>query len=471
LVRSIVRQQVWATALTLGAIMLVLLIIADVMNLQVRGLALVRQLRSIESVDISSDAEIETRSRAGRQQVGFILVDDSGHWTAGEGERGEKPRGRAGARWPEAATVLTKGELQGRGQLPWLSEPVVWAARMMYDPDGQRVILVVWHPVSAIRASATRTSYGFVILGTVLMAAVGVGLSLRSSRRITRLLDSIADSSTRMAAGDYRVHLPAQPVAELDRVSDAINRLAQDLTTTAADLQAEHERLVRLEQLQRQFVADASHELRAPLTSMRVTLEAWQDGVLHPEEQPAALAQLLHECEHLSGLISKLLDLSRIESGREAVTLTAVEVPAVVEEVVATCRDLPGAAIALAFPADLPRAQADREAVRRVLQNMVENARRFTSTTGSIRIWGEVRGGRLCLGVTDTGCGIAPEYLPRIWDRFARAPQARGEGKAGSGLGLAIVKALVEAMGGEVGLDSTLGSGTTVWMLLDQATG
>jgi two-component system phosphate regulon sensor histidine kinase PhoR len=241
-----------------------------------------------------------------------------------------------------------------------------------------------------------------------------------------------------------------------------INRLA-------ADLAAEHERLRRLEGLERQFVADASHELRAPLTSMRLILAAWQDGVLEPEEHAEALVKLQRQAEHLSGLVAALLDLSRIESGRETVAMEPVDVAGVAKEVAATFAEVPGARIAVEIAGDSPRAWADRAALARVLRNLLENARRFTPADGVIRIWGEERGESVRIGVTDTGCGITPEFLPRIWDRFARAANAQQGAQGGSGLGLAIVHALVQAMGGEVGAESELGAGATFWVELSKS--
>jgi signal transduction histidine kinase len=463
LYRAILRQHLWALILTLGVLLLGLLLVADILSLRARRLALARELRAIESVDISSPDAVETLSRSSQKDRGLVLVDQTGEWTAGNPVRKEKPTHAHTPKWTMASKVLAEGELEGLGTLPWVSDPVVWAARVMYDPDGDKVILVEWHRVSAIRATAAiRTTYAVVILATVLAAAVSLGVALRSGRRITRLLNTVADSSARMAAGDYQVHLPEQPVAELDRVSLAVNRLA-------ADLREEHDRLVRLERLQRQFVADASHELRAPLTSMRVTIDAWLDGVLTQEEQPAAIVRLQLETEHLSGLVTRLLDLSRIESGREAVSLAPIDLAAVADEVAATFRDLPGAPIQMEFPAGLPAARADAAAVRRILQNLLENSRRFTPPTGLVSVSGAAEDNRIRLSVTDTGCGIAPDFLPRIWDRFARSAGDQDGEREGTGLGLAIVKALAQTMGGNVGVDSSLGSGTTIWVDLQPA--
>ncbi len=459
LFQSLVRQHLWAAAITVAVLMLGLLLVADLANMAARQRAMASELRTIESVDIGITDRVNTVSEAQEGQRGMMLVDELGHWTAADGIKRGKSRQPQEQPWDQAKTALSQGEWQGSGRLPWVSEPVVWASRVMYDPDGERVILVTWHKISAIRATALGTSYALVVSATLLAVVAGVGVAMRSSRRVTRLLDSIAESSTRMAGGDYQIHLASQPVRELDRVTGAINRLA-------ADLKGEHERLERLERLQRQFVADASHELRAPLTSMRVTLAAWLDGVLEPDEQGEALGRLQQQAEHLSQLVTNLLDLSRIESGRETVRMEQVDVGEVAAEVAAVWRGLPGAEIAAEIPDDLPCAWADAAAVRRVVQNLVENSRRFTPAEGKIRIWAEARGSKLRVGVTDTGCGIAPDFLPRIWDRFARVSGSEPRERQGSGLGLAIVKALVQTMGGEVGADSEVGAGTTVWMEL-----
>ncbi len=462
LFQTILRQHLWASGLTVAVLMLGLLAVADLMNLAARQRAMARELRRIEEVSVGTSATVSTVSESRGQQEGMMLVDAQGIWT--REDRG--PEGRHGdrgsTRWDQARLALAHEEWQGSGRLPWVNEPVVWASRVMYDPDGERVILVTWHKISAVRATALKTSYALIVIAALLAATAGIGVAMRSSRRVTRLLDSIADSSTRMAAGDYQVHLPAQPVRELDRVSLAINRLASDLGQ-------EHDRLARLERMQRQFIADASHELRAPVTSMRVTIAAWADGVLQPAEQPEALARLQRQAEQLSRLMTNLLDLSRIESGREAAKMEPVEVAQLANEVSDTFSSLHGAPISVELGAGFPRVWADRAGLLRVLQNLVENSRRFTPAEGTIRIWGTVDIDKITIAVTDTGCGITPGFLPRIWDRFARAPIGGTENREASGLGLAIVKALVEAMGGQVEAESMLDYGTTMRIVLPKA--
>jgi signal transduction histidine kinase len=455
----IVRRHLWAAALTLGVVMLGVLALADQASLHLHAHALAQELRA---EPVTENLPPRGAGFGRLRSAGRMVLDAGGHWTGGQRGMG---MGRESRRaWAPAEQVLAAGELRGIGALPWAPGRVVWAARAITNTEtGEPLVLVSWDRVNAVRA-ATGTTYGAVILATLLAFGVGILLALRTARYVTGVLDAVAASGSRLAAGDYRVRLPEQPTEELDRVSAGINRLTEDLEHTMTDLQAEHARLRQLEEAQRRFVADASHELRAPLTHMRVTLEAWQDGVLRPDEQSEATAGLLRETERLGGLVGRLLDLSRIETGREAVSLAPVDLRQVARE--ALRGKAGGAAVTLELPDDLPPALADADAVFRILQNLVENARRFTPAEGSIHVWGEPDGAWVRLGVTDTGSGIPPEFLPSIWDRFARAPAARADGTAGSGLGLAIVKALTEAMGGEVGAESEAGNGATVWVRL-----
>ncbi|HEY3376479.1 MAG TPA: HAMP domain-containing sensor histidine kinase, partial [Armatimonadota bacterium] len=457
----ILRHHLWALLLLLSVLLTAVLLLADESAQRMTERNLANTLRTLVADDTETGRVPDTRlSRIARGGAGMLVLDAEGRWwrPAHQPQRAEASRRRSISiprwqPWALASQVLQTGEMHGRGRVPWTPGSVVWAARVVPTAGAPR-ILVAWSPVWAIRQGAALV-YGAVVLSLLGAGALCVLLTLRIARYATGVIHQVTDSGRRMAAGDFHIHLPAQPVAELDELSTVVTDLAQGLDITMADLAHERQRLARLERLQRQFVADASHELRAPLSAMSMTLAAWEDGLLRPDEQAAAVTRVRREAKRLGHLVAHLLDLSRLESGRELLTPVALDANTVIQDVARQYVSLPGVAVNVELPSTPLRVMADHDGLIRILHNLLENARRFTPDSGDVRLWARREGASVRIGVTDTGCGIAADELPHMWDRFARAAQARATGVAGSGLGLAIVKALVEAMGGAVSAEST----------------
>lgn len=459
----LVRRHLWAAAVTLSIVLILLLGLTDLLNLHAHRSSLARDVQAIDTIDIEAPSSPGIYTHNDEKRTNYLLLDEKGHWYDEDISHQHPVQHNLQHTWAMAATVVKNDTMQGHGQLPWVKDSVVWAASVMGSPEGQPMILVAWRHINAIRETSYFI-YGIVIVAILIAFAVSGIIALRTARYVTSVIDTIATTSSQIAEKNYDVALPAQPTDELNRVSTSITQLAYALSKTSEELQNERQRLSRLEQLQRQFVADASHEMRAPLTSMQVTLEAWQDGVLCPDEQHAALGQLLHETERLGTLVANLLDLSRIESGRETVILQPVAIKDMFNQVTAIFKYMTRLPILVDIPPDIEEIQADPHALARILVNLLENACRFTPESGNITLWARVDNPGITLGVTDTGNGIAPDELIHIWDRFARSAQARADGTAGSGLGLAIVKGLTEAMHGTVGAESVLNEGSSFWV-------
>jgi two-component system phosphate regulon sensor histidine kinase PhoR len=234
--------------------------------------------------------------------------------------------------------------------------------------------------------------------------------------------------------------------------------------------------LRRLERLRQEFVANVSHELKTPLSVITACVETLIDGAVEDQENRGRfLERIAEQAERLNYLILDLLSLARIESETEAFTLQAVSL----EKVVAACLERhrtladaknqlletqqPPAPVAPANAAGtLPvLAWADDEAVRQILDNLVDNALKYTPSGGTIRVrWGQ-DGEHVFLQVEDTGIGIPEAELPRVFERFYRVDKARSRELGGTGLGLSIVKHLAQAMQGSVSARSKLGIGST----------
>jgi len=223
-------------------------------------------------------------------------------------------------------------------------------------------------------------------------------------------------------------------------------------------------RIRRLESVRRDFVANVSHELRTPLTVINGFAETLADDDVPPDMRKQFANTIHAHTERMQRIVDDLLDLSRLESGRWSASVSDLDTAAIAEEIAATYRD---AATAKGLKLDLrldPEAatfRADRTAVRQVLSNLADNAVRHTEQ-GSVTNFSRAAADGVWIGVTDTGPGISPDHLPRIFERFYRVDAARGRHTGGTGLGLAIVKHLVDAHGGRLDATSEPGKGTTI---------
>jgi len=237
----------------------------------------------------------------------------------------------------------------------------------------------------------------------------------------------------------------------------------------------------RLERMKRDFVANISHELRTPLTSVRLLAETLEDVIdTDPDKAQMFVEKIEKEVEYLSELVAELLELSRIESGQIIMTIEPVAAEQLVREILA--RMLPLAQrnrvrLRTAIEQGHTLVPADSKQITRVLVNLVHNAIKFTPSGGNIVI-GTIRSEdqrTQRFFVRDTGVGIRPEELPRIFERFYKTDRARskadfiGPGGGGTGLGLAIARHVVEAHGGRIWAESTLGEGSTFTFTLPVA--
>ncbi|MHB1462385.1 MAG: sensor histidine kinase [Armatimonadota bacterium] len=356
-------------------------------------------------------------------------------------------------RWTLIDEVLDKKQMHGVGRLPWVNTDVVWYA----VSDGTQID-VRWKRVDMVRTDS-RIIYLLVIFAVLASGLVSLAFSIAGARRLAHSVNSVAQQSTQMADGQFKLKVAAQPTMELQQLADNLNDMAQSLDQTIQELQTEHHRLERLEGSQRQFVADASHELRAPLSSLNITLSAWEEGMLEPDEQEQTVRIMHKEVQRLSRIVSSMLDLSRIEAGHYPLDIGPVDLHDVVDNTLASLSD-DGAPIHTELPESLPLVSGCADGLQRILVNLLDNARRYTPSDGSISVTAEQSGPTVALSVTDTGCGI-PDYLvTRIWQRFNRGSTNRSDPDEGVGLGLSIVRGLTEAMGGEVSLHSEPGIGT-----------
>jgi PAS domain S-box-containing protein len=221
-----------------------------------------------------------------------------------------------------------------------------------------------------------------------------------------------------------------------------------------------------LDRMKTEFVSQVSHELRTPLTAIKGFTEMLLDGDAGEvnEEQQEYLDIVKSNVDRLVALINDLLDISRIESGRIKLDLAPIELPAIINSVVATMRPLlegKHQTLTSQLEPDLPLGMGDRDRVVQVVTNLVSNAHKYTQAGGSIVVSTERSGDLLRVAVKDNGMGIPAEDIPKLFTRFFRVDSSLTREIGGTGLGLSIVKSIVELQGGTVSVESEVGQGST----------
>jgi signal transduction histidine kinase/HAMP domain-containing protein len=289
---------------------------------------------------------------------------------------------------------------------------------------------------------------------------------------LTRALDHVLESGTAYAPQDYERALRAsregRDLVLLPRASP-MRDMAGRLVGATLVLQ-DVTRLKRLDELKSDVVATVAHEIRTPLTALRMNTHLLLEEMAGPltAKQQELLVASREECDRLDQLAATILDVARIEAGAlrmERRPTAPIEAAGGAADDFAAAAEARGVKLERAVPADLPLVQADPDRLRLVFANLIGNALRYTPAGGSITVAAERRGEAVRFSVIDTGCGIAPEHLPRIFEKYYRrgAVCEPANGARGAGLGLTIAREVVIAHGGEIGVESAPGKGARFW--------
>ena len=278
---------------------------------------------------------------------------------------------------------------------------------------------------------ALQTALGIAI------AASAVAASIALATRVSRPIGSLAQASSRIAAGYYAERVPLSSDDEIGQLAESFNAMAASLEST------ERRRL--------QLVGDVAHELRTPIATLDGYLEGLQDGVIKPSEPTWKL--LRGETSRLSRLVNDLQELWRAEARQLPLSLAAVDVETELRaatERFATQAQEQGIEIRSAVESSRLAVRADAERLGQIVDNFLSNAIRL-SPRGSVVTVSAVReGAGVAVSVTDQGPGLTEEQRERVFERFYRVDPSRSRALGGSGIGLAIARALAEAMGGRV---------------------
>jgi signal transduction histidine kinase len=319
---------------------------------------------------------------------------------------------------------------------------------------------------------------GALLQAGLLAGGLGLLLGVVIARGLAAPLSRLSAAARQIARGKLGERVPIAGAAEIADTARAFNEMADGLQ--------------QAERLRQNMIADIAHELRTPLTVIQGNLRAILDDV-YPLEK-AEITTIYDETVMLSRLVGDLRELAQAEAGRHTLVMQPVEAAPLLRSAIATFEAAAaeqGVTLVVDLPDQLPPVLADHDRVRQVLHNLIANALRYTPAGGTISLSAilETKDERrrtkddsnaassfvlrpssfVVLQVSDTGKGIASADLPHVFERFWRADRSRSRDQGGSGLGLAIAKQLIEAQGGQIGVESRIGAGSQFWFRLPAA--
>ncbi|MET3574258.1 HAMP domain-containing sensor histidine kinase [Bhargavaea ullalensis] len=325
--------------------------------------------------------------------------------------------------------------------------------------------ILLTSPISGSREIISQLNRYLLLAMLAALAAsllLGGALSAFHVRRLRRLRDAASD----VASGDYSVRVPASGIDEIGELSGDFNAMVGRLGESMQEID-------RLENRRRQFIADVSHEMRTPLTTIRGILDGIRGDMIPDAERNRALALAGKETRRLIRLVNENLDYEKIRSGQitlEKEPIRLEDVLAVIAEQLEPLAEEKGDLIRIDVSGDAV-VSADYDRLIQILINITKNSIQFTEN-GEIQLRGFMDGDEAVIEVADTGSGIDPEEVEKIWGRFYRAGVSRTSNPFGEfGLGLSIVRQLVRLHGGDVSVKSRIGEGTVFTIRLPGGNG
>lgn len=320
------------------------------------------------------------------------------------------------------------------------------------DSAGQEYILMMDSELVPLDATVDtlQRQFGWI---TCLLIMGALIIALAISKVICTPLERMSRSARKLAKGDYNEEFIGGGYKEAEELAEALNYAAEELAKT--------------DDLQKELVANISHDLRTPLTMIKGYSEVMRD--IPGENNPENVQVIIDETERLTELVNDMLDLSKIRSGTRKPEMETFDLTETVRAVLTRYEKLTEKDnYVITFNAqESVYVTADRTMILQVIYNLVNNALNYTGEDKQVSIDQSVWDNRVRISVMDTGDGIAEEDIPYIWDRYYKVDRVHKRAKVGTGLGLSIVKGILESHGAIYGIESKVGEGSNFWFELE----
>ena len=328
----------------------------------------------------------------------------------------------------------------------------------VYRAEGSTACLIRFFSDTSGLYESVKSARTGVILVCLFAIIIGTGAVYYTTRQLTRPFLEIDDMVRKYSKGNYDVRIPESRIRESKQLAESFNSMADELRD--------------LEYSRQSFVANVSHELRSPLTSMKGFLEAMQDGTIDAKDHDKYLEIVLSETRRMSNLVNDLLDLARIESGKAAVIWEVFDINELISRTLLTFEARiyeKSMEVDVKFKKDHQLVEADSAQISQVVSNLIDNAIKYSPDHTQLRISTYPVRKQVVVSISDSGQGIPEEDVPHVFDRFYKVEKAHTYTKqSGTGLGLSIVKSIIDAHGQTITLESKVGKGSTFAFTLKQ---
>jgi signal transduction histidine kinase len=341
-------------------------------------------------------------------------------------------------------------------------------APLSIDGVNSPVALMVLVELSQLNDFQTRTLNNTVLI-FVALTVLTVLLIFTALRRLAiKPIENLRAGAQKMVEGDYNQRISVSGQDELGQLASTFNVMVQAIQEREVSLKASQIEAERANQVKSAFLASMSHELRTPLNAIINFSSFVADGDIGPvnDEQKDILGDVVRSGKHLLNLINDVLDMSKIEAGSLQLFISHnLNINDILKDIIPTTRGLLAdkpVEVLSKFDENLPLISGDKQRLTQVVLNLISNACKFTES-GTIRLESKQEGNQVIISVSDTGTGIEPEQLERIFQPFIQSESGMRQG-GGTGLGLAISRSLIEAHHGRFWVESKLGQGSTFYV-------
>ncbi len=334
--------------------------------------------------------------------------------------------------------------------------PIITVALPITYSDGSMEYIFINRRVSTLDASLINI-YRQIVLSVAIAAVMAIILTYIFTRYMLRPLGIVTKGARQLARGHFDIWLEVRSEDEIGQLADTFNSVARDLK--------------KYEQTRDSFVADVSHELRSPLTSVQGLVQGVMDGTIPEDEKLHYLGVALDETKRLNSLINNMLDLAKMESGQFPLQLEDIEVNELIRRVLITFEskiDVKNLMVEVEFANDKEYATADMNQIIQVVHNIMDNAIKFADYGGRLRISTLSTEDKVFVSINNSGEPIPREVIPYLFDRFYKGDKSRTRIREGAGIGLSLVKKILEEHRQKIWVESDRIGGTTFTFTLNK---